>query len=238
MEELTTPFCIDKPTVMARKGSRVWHFHVARFLRKYVPGSELEPPDWGALEFNLTTQGFVLHEGVLYFCKNYNMHDDDYYVNDGGEEGVYRVERSSRRRFDIVLTRLEPFDEPVKGRRHPTNAYPRDHPCALDGALYRSLLDAFYRPDGKVGLPVDDHPILAELRDRYEDRPFAEGSLLRLWWVRSSWPRYFVKFMDAEKVESPGTLPKLSFGPNAVYQQTPHADPSRDREYYFERVKR
>lgn len=215
--------------VMTRIGSNAWQFHVTRFLRKYTVGCEREPPQWDELELSRTTQAFVLdNDGTLFFCKNHNMHDNDFAVNDGGEEGVFRVEASPNARYDLRLTRLVPFLEIEKGERHPTNLFPREHPLSIDQARYRRLMQAMYCPDGRTDAAVGDHPILAALRARYEGVPCCDGKHVRLWWIRTltpaSWDRttvFRVRFLDAERVEDAGRTQGIGIrlGPNAVYRQ-------------------
>lgn len=210
---------------MTRVGSNVWQFHVTRFLRKYTVGCESEPPRWDELELNRTTQAFVLDDdNTLFFCKNYNMHDTDFAVNDGGEEGVFRVEKlPNNARFDLRLTRLVPFMEIRKGKRHPTNLFPRDHPLALREERYRRLMKAMHSPDGRTDAPVGDHPILSALRARYEGVPCSDDQHVRLWWLKTlpppSWESttvFLVRFVEAARV---GSAIRLG---NTLYEQLPN----------------
>ena len=218
---------------MTRVGSNVWQFNVTRFLRKYTVGCECEPPRWDELEFNRTTQAFVLDEdGTLFFCK----HDNDFAVNDGGEEGVFRVEKLPKNaRFDLRLTRLVPFMETKKGKRHPTNLFQRDHPLSLREERYQRLMQAMYMPDGRTDAPVGDHPILSALRARYEDVPCSDGVHVRLWWVKTlpppSWESttvFLVRFVDAARVETSA----IRLG-NTLYEQLPKKS---GEPFYFRRM--
>lgn len=226
--------------VLKRTGSRTWACQIARFLRKRNINEEEHP--LGVLELNVTQQILVLVEDKLYMRTNYNMMLDHFYPTGGweGNPGVYEVKHSPLNRFDMVLTRLEPFVEVRKGEKHPQNMYPRDHERSMREGLYNEIVSVSNHPDGEVDTEITvSPPILNTLRERFEDVPVIDGEQLNAWWIKTpeTEDAYWVRFLDTtlSHEKDGAVLLRIKNKPRGLYRKATHEE-KWITEPFFRRV--
>ena len=226
--------------VLTKTGSRTWSCQIARFLRKRHTEEKEHPLN--VLELNVTTQVLVLHDGQLYMRTNYNMMVDHYYPTGGweGNPGVYKIEVSPAAKFDWALTRLEPFLEVRKGKKHPQNIYPRDHERSMEEGVHAKIVSAADSPDGLVEVEVaHSPPALNMLRERFENVPVLDATgRVNAWWIKTpdTQDAFWVRFADTLVYETEGeTFLRIRNRPRGLYRKVPHEE-KWITEPFFQRI--
>ena len=226
--------------VLQRTGSCTWVCQVPRFLRKRNVEDGEHP--LSVLELNVTRQIIVLYNGKLYMRTNYNMILDHFYPTGGweGNAGVYEIEHSSLAKFDMMLTRLEPFMEVRKGKKHPRNMFPRDHERSMKESVYNKIVFMADHPDGKVHTEITISPsILNALRERFENVPILDEDRLNAWWIKTpeTEDSFLVRFLDASITceTDNAVFLRIKNKPRGLYEKVPHEE-KWTTEPFFKRV--
>jgi len=234
---MTTPFNLNGK-ILTRKNSYTWICQVSRFLWDYKNNNFEE------LIFNLTSQYFILHNNILYMYKNYNFNDENFYCNFGSDQdGLYKIEISDNKKFNLILTKIWKYQKPKKGNKHPNNLFDLDDKYTLDEKTYDDIMRKI-NSNQVIDVEIDNKP-LELLIEKFNEKPFfdEDSKNVNLWWVKGKYlpnkgyHRYFIKFLDAKLLRTKDKeLPCLSID-NIIYQQ--HHNPGiynrPKNEFYFKK---